>query len=153
MIKHVPLGRKSPTRRSRNFNFALQRTFRRQAVRRQSHLSTPKAPTTQVTMKFLKVGRVAIITHGRYAGKKVRTQSNICEQHTQSLLSRGMEISRRRTKIRGTGWGMCIAKTKRKRRTAIDQSSFDDPDDDAEISNTARLGEIAVQRGYETRQY
>jgi hypothetical protein len=23
-------------------------------------------------MKFLKVGRVAIITHGRYAGKKVR---------------------------------------------------------------------------------
>ncbi|KAI8296995.1 Tetratricopeptide repeat protein 36 [Colletotrichum sp. SAR11_59] len=33
--------------------------------------STPKAPTTQVTMKFLKVGRVAIITHGRYAGKKV----------------------------------------------------------------------------------
>ncbi|CAI0645908.1 unnamed protein product [Colletotrichum noveboracense] len=95
-------------------------------------------------MKFLKVGRVAIITHGRYAGKKVRIQSNICEQRTQSLLSRGMEISRRRTKIGGTGWGMCIAKTKRKRRTAIDQSAFDDPDDDAEISNTARLGEIAV---------
>jgi hypothetical protein len=28
-------------------------------------------------MKFLKVGRVAIITRGRYAGKKVRLPPNI----------------------------------------------------------------------------
>lgn len=29
-------------------------------------------------MKFLKVGRVAIITRGRYAGKKVRKLPNLC---------------------------------------------------------------------------
>lgn len=37
-------------------------------------------PTAQVKMKFLKVGRVAIITHGRYAGKKVRLYTKILEK-------------------------------------------------------------------------
>lgn len=32
----------------------------------------PTDDTRQGNMKFLKVGRVAIITRGRYAGKKVR---------------------------------------------------------------------------------
>lgn len=32
---------------------------------------------TDAKMKFLKVGRVAIITRGRYAGKKVRNPTSI----------------------------------------------------------------------------
>lgn len=35
-------------------------------------LHTPVDDPTDAKMKFLKVGRVAIITRGRYAGKKVR---------------------------------------------------------------------------------
>lgn len=37
-------------------------------------------------MKFLKVGRVAIITRGRYAGKKVRFEKKT--QNTHSVSSR-----------------------------------------------------------------
>lgn len=37
-----------------------------------STLHTPVDDPTDAKMKFLKVGRVAIITRGRYAGKKVR---------------------------------------------------------------------------------
>lgn len=38
-------------------------------------LHTPVDDPTDAKMKFLKVGRVAIITRGRYAGKKVRISS------------------------------------------------------------------------------
>ncbi|GKT57236.1 60S ribosomal protein L27 [Colletotrichum tofieldiae] len=37
-------------------------------------------------MKFLKVGRVAIITHGRYAGKKVRTPRDSREAYPRPAL-------------------------------------------------------------------
>ena len=40
-----------------------------------STLHTPVDDPTDAKMKFLKVGRVAIITRGRYAGKKVRRRN------------------------------------------------------------------------------
>lgn len=40
-----------------------------------STLHTPVDDPTDAKMKFLKVGRVAIITRGRYAGKKVRNST------------------------------------------------------------------------------
>lgn len=46
-------------------------------------------------MKFLKVGRVAIITHGRYAGKKVRSPSDSSSFSTRfpSLSTTGTNMS------------------------------------------------------------
>lgn len=45
-------------------------------------------------MKFLKVGRVAIITHGRYAGKKVRENSELTVTSTRCI-KRGTRIGGR----------------------------------------------------------
>lgn len=56
-----------------------------------STLHTPVDDPTDAKMKFLKVGRVAIITRGRYAGKKVRkTDTPICLARTDDAKRRGL---------------------------------------------------------------
>ncbi|KXH67157.1 ribosomal L27e family protein [Colletotrichum salicis] len=47
-------------------------------------------------MKFLKVGRVAIITHGRYAGKKVRLRAKILEEAYPVAVLFSPDFARRR---------------------------------------------------------
>lgn len=58
-----------------------------------STLHTPVDDPTDAKMKFLKVGRVAIITRGRYAGKKVRkTDTPICLARTTMRSDGAWEI-------------------------------------------------------------
>lgn len=45
-------------------------------------------------MKFLKVGRVAIITRGRYAGKKVRFYFNLQASKVSRSALRGVRQTR-----------------------------------------------------------
>lgn len=61
--------------------------------------SNSKITTSTTTMKFLKVGRVAIITRGRFAGKKVVTpdpsrqfESSIFNAQTIQILQLDREI-------------------------------------------------------------
>lgn len=63
-------------------NNSVRPKFRFGSRRETLHHPVTNPPTNAVKMKFLKVGRVAIITRGRYAGKKVRRPRSSHRFHT-----------------------------------------------------------------------